>query len=869
MKTKNHPCPSIPCFFLRLLLKGQEFYEFYDDLNEIFQYMILTRSKWSANSWFWFRVLESVPGIIFNKTYWRLVMIKNYFKIALRNFRRNRAFSLINLGGYAVGMACCLLILIYIRHESSYDKYHKDGERIYRIVQDIRTKSANRVFAPIAPMVAPTLKSEYPEVKNAARILTTRPHLVRQENKIFYEDKFMYADQELFDVLTIPFAQGNSQGALTRPHTIIISQRMALKYFGETDPIGKTLEINKETYEITGVVVDPPSNTHLKYDLIASLETLADWEEMSNWYSTMFYTYLKLKPNVNMNEFTQQISHLADKHVGEQLHEWGDTYFYFLQPIDSIHLHSDLRYEIEPPGNPQYITIFTYVGMFILLIACLNFMNLSTARSEDRAKEVGLRKVIGAQRTNLIGQFLGESFLMTFLSLSLSLLIAWIAIPYINNLTENFLRFNELLTPPVFFALIGGVILIGLSAGIYPAFILSSIRPNSALKGRSRSSSHGYSLRAGLVIIQFTISVILIFGTLVVGQQFNYMRNQYLGFEKEQKLIIPLGSDVSVSNNYESIKDHFSDFPSISGATVSSSVPGRGVSNFAISLVGEEDSKNQSMFHLFFDHEFIPQYGIEMAAGRPFQMEMSTDIRGAFIINEAAVEALGWNRPEQALGKRLQTGFGGRTNPIIGVTKNFHYRGLQSKIEPLIMEFQPDLFRYLTLSLNTTNIKETFSFIEAQWKTKFPGIPYESFFLDSDFNQQYNTEEQVGKVFGLFTFLGLFIACLGLLGLASFTAKSRTKEIGIRKVLGANTFGIILMLSRQFTKYVLLSNIIAWPVAFYLMVKWLKNYAYRTSINISTFLLSGLMVFLIALLTVSFQSLKAAVTDPIDSIKYE
>lgn len=869
MKTKKHSPPLIPYSFLKLLLKGEEFYEFSGDIDEIYRYKLESQARWRARTWYWFRILESMPGIVIDKIYWRMIMIKNYFKIALRNFKRNKVYSLINVAGFAVGMACCLLILVYIRHELSYDRYHKDGERICRIVQDIRTKTTNRVFAPISPMVATTLKAEYPQVENAARVLTTRSRLVRREEKLFYEDRFMYADQELFDVLTIPLLRGNPQEALLRPNTLVISERMALKYFGHDDPLGKTLEINQQEYEVTGIAADPPANTHLKYDLIASMETLAEWEEMTNWYSTMFYTYLKLRPGVNADEFSQQISRLADKHVGEQLKEWGDTYHYFIQPLSSIHLHSHLRYEAEPPGNPLYVAIFSYVGLFILLIAGLNFMNLSTARSSNRAKEVGLRKVVGAQKPQLIGQFLGESLLVTILSLGLAMILTRITIPLINNLTGLTLKFGQLLTPVVMLTLIGGSVLVGLAAGMYPAFVLSAFRPVATIKGMRRSGSHGFALRTVLVITQFAISVALIFGTLVISRQFNFMKNQYLGFEKEQKLILPLRGGISVKENYESVKDFFSNHPSIAGATVSSSVPGRGVSNFAISLVGEEESKNQSMFHLYFDHDFIPQYGIEMVAGRAFQKEIRTDIQGAFLINEAAIKAFGWRSPEEAIGKRLQTGFGGRTNPIIGVTKNFHYRGLQSEVEPLVMEFHPSVFRYLTLSINISDLKETLAFVESQWKAMFPGYPYESFFLDTDFDQQYKAEEQVGNIFGIFTFLGLFIACLGLLGLASFTAESRTKEIGIRKVLGASTAGIAVMLSKQFTKWVLLSSIIAWPVAYYFMDRWLKNFAYRTSIDIATFIISGLLVLVIALLTVSYQSVRAAVANPADSLRYE
>jgi putative ABC transport system permease protein len=796
-------------------------------------------------------------------------MLRNYLKIALRNFQRHKGYSFINIAGFAIGMACCLLILIYVRHELSYDRYHKDVERIYRIVIDIRTQTANRVFSLVSPTVAPALKADFPQVEYAARAIPTSSRLVRKGDRFFYEDRFMYADQELFDIFTIPFIHGNPQEALTRPQTLVISERMAQKYFGSSSPIKETLEMNRKEYEITGVVADSPENTHLKYDFIASLETLKDWGEMTNWHSTMFYTYLKLKPKVNVEEFSQQVSRIADKYVGERLRSWGDTYHYFLQPISSIHLHSHLRYESEPPGNPIYIYILSFVGLFILLIACLNFMNLSTARAANRGKEVGLRKVVGAKKLQLIGQFLGESLLVAFLSLGLALVIARFAIPLLNNLTGISLSFDLFLNPFVLFSLICGAIMVGLAAGLYPAFVLSAFRPAVTLKGAMSSGSRDLALRKVLVVSQFAISVVLIIGTLTMYKQFKFMKNQYLGFEKDQKLILPLRGGINIKENYETVKDMFSKHSSITGATVSSNVPGRGVSNFSIKLVGEEDDKSQSMFHMYFDHDFIPDYGIEIVAGRAFQKGMSTDIRGAFLINEAAVKAFGLSNPEEALGKRLLTGYGGRVNPVIGVTKNFHYRGLQTEVEPLVMEFLPEAFDTVTLSLDIADLKESLAFVESQWKELFPENPFESFFLDVDFDRQYRADEQVGSIFGIFTFLGLSIACLGLLGLASFMAQSRIKEIGIRKILGASVAGIVFMLSKQFTKWVLLASIIAWPIAYFAMHSWLQEFAYRINIGILTFVLSAVLALLIALLTVSYQAIKAAISNPVDALRYE
>jgi putative ABC transport system permease protein len=496
-------------------------------------------------------------------------------------------------------------------------------------------------------------------------------------------------------------------------------------------------------------------------------------------------------------------------------------------------------------------------------------MNLSTARSANRAKEVGMRKVVGAKKFQLIGQFLGESLFVSLISLAFSMVIAKFAIPVINNVTGIALDFNQLLNPAVLISMIVGSILVGLAAGVYPALVLTAFRPIATLKGYLRSGSRGFTMRNVLVVVQFSISVVLIVGTLIMVRQFNFMKNQHLGFEKEQKLVLPLRGGISIQENYETVKDLFSKHPSLSDASVSSTVPGRSVSNFGVSLVGEEDPKNQSMFHMYFDHDFVPNYEIEMVAGRAFQKDMSTDIAGAFLINEAAVTAFGWSSPEEALGKRLRTGFGGRVNPIIGVTKNFHYRGLQTNVEPLVMEFLPEMFRYVTLSIDISNLKETLAFIESQWKSMYSNNPFENFFLDTDFDQQYRSDEQVGRIFGIFTVLGLFIACLGLLGLTSFTAEQRTKEIGIRKILGASVPCIVTMLTKQFTKWVLLANCLAWPIAYYIMSRWLKNFAYRTDIHLLIFVLSGLLVLGVALLTVSFQSVRAAIANPAESLRYE
>jgi putative ABC transport system permease protein len=870
MKHKKGNPPALAVWLIKHIFPDDDRIYLTEDFEEIFRDLLKEKGQVSALCWCWGQFFTSLPLFIFRSIYWRTVMLKNYLKIAWRNVHKHKGYSLMNITGLAVGMACCFMIFLYVHHELSYDRYHKDSDRIYRIAMDIRAETDNRLFASISPMVAPALIDNYPQVEIAARVMPWRGVLVKRDNISFYEDRSMFADQELFDIFTIPFIVGNPQDALTRPMALVISQKMAHKYFGTENPLGKTLNINNQLdMEVTGVVADSPENTHLKYDLIVSLKLIERQPFMTNWHMTTAYTYLKLKPAADVDAFSRQVSRLADPFVGESLASAGRVYHYFLQPVPSIHLNSHLRFEIEASGNPVYLYIFSVVGLFILLIACLNFINLTTAWSVTRAREVGIRKVVGANRRQLINQFLGESMLMTLTALFIAIGLLRLSLPTINHLAGSVISFSILLNQTLLLVLFGVAVFVGLASGIYPAFVISRFKPVATVKGASLKGRRHPLLRSVLVAVQFSISIFLVIGTLVVYKQLNFMQNKHLGFDKEQKLVLPLRGALSINNNYETIKNEFLTQSSVTGVTFSSNVPGRGASNFNIRLLGEENDKSQDMFHWYFDDDFIAEYGIEIIAGRGFQKNMSTDVEGAFLINNAALKAFGWSTPEEAIGKRLETGNGGRVNPIIGVTADFHYRGLQQIVEPLIIEFLPGHFQYMTVSINTDNLDETLALVESQWKELFPANPYQSFFLDADFDSQYRSEKQAGQISGVFTFLGLFIACLGLLGLASFTAKQRTKEIGIRKVMGASVGRIAIMLGKEFVKWVLLSCIIACPIAYWAAEKWLHHFAYRMDLNAWIFILSCLAAVAISALTVSYQSVKAATANPVDSLRYE
>jgi putative ABC transport system permease protein len=734
---------------------------------------------------------------------------------------------------------------------------------------DIRTKTANRLFAPISDTAGPALAKDYPQVEAVARVWPRSSRLVKRDDVLGYEDLFMFADATLFDVLTVPLVRGDARTALAGPGSLVITEKMAGKYFGAADPVGRRLNVNGQDFEVTAVAADPPSTTHLPYGLIASMATIANERYMNNWHSTMFYTYLKLRPGVDAAGFGKLVSRLADSYVKEQLDAWGTEYHYFLQPVRGLHLAAPLRYEVEPPSNPVTLTILSVVGLFTLLIAALNFMNLATARSANRAREVGLRRVVGAERRQLVAQFLGEAVLFALAAMGMALVAVRLALPALNVLTGAELSWRDLVSPATLALWGAGAVGVGLAAGLYPAFLLSSFRPVTTLRGGLARGRSGLVLRTVLVVVQFSISSALIVGTLFMQKQFRFMKGQDLGFDKTQKLVVPLRGGISVRTNYADVKNAFRGGPGVKGVALSSTVPGRTVSNFAIEIAGQADNKNQSMFHLYFDDEFVPLYGIPLVAGRAFEKDLATDVAETFLINEAAVKAFGWSRPEEALGKRLRTGYGGRTLTIIGVTKDFHYRGLQAPVEPLAMEFNPAMFSSLTIEVEAAGVAAARSFVERTWKEIFPGRPFESFFLDADFDRQYRADERAGRIFGAFMILGLFVACLGLFGLASFTAESRTREIGVRKVLGASSASVVALLSRQFAVWVLAADLLAWPAAYLFVDRWLRNFAYRTSIGWETFALSGLAVLGLALLTTSLQTVRAASADPAVSLKYE
>ncbi|MEE9441904.1 MAG: ABC transporter permease [candidate division Zixibacteria bacterium] len=800
-------------------------------------------------------------------------MFKNYLKVAFRNLLRHKGFSFINIMGLALGFACCVFIFLYINHETSYDSYHPDNDRIFRVAKHIKRDANEQSFAWVNMLVAPTLKETYPEVLHAGRGHRQRPTKVSFEDKFFMEENIQHIEPDLLNILKIDFIDGNPKQALERPNTAIITDCFAARYFGDENPVGKSLLVDTLSYEITGLIKNAPSNTHFKYEFLGSWETIQSggFFRMGNELIRMAWdmpgnaiTYIKLAPGTDVADFENKICGLIHQYNDAGLKERGQTVALFLQPITDIHLHSNMTWEKDPPGNLLYVYIFSAVGILILFIAATNFVNLSTARSTNRSTEVGMRKIIGANRAQLVGQFLGESLLVTILGLIIGLVFAEIALQKFNEISGMSFTGASFFHKDTILFIIGIVGFIGIAAGCYPAFVLSSLKPLSIVKGKLKSGLGGVWMRRISVVFQFAIAVFLIAGTLFVFDQVNFMKNQHLGFDKEQKLIIEMPTDVVTRDSYSGVKSEFLNHPSIEGATFSSSVPGRWRYLWNTYPAGKQETNSHSINHMQVDYDFLSEYDIQLLTGRAFSKEHG-DAFGAWIINEAAAKTFGWGTAENALDKHLFE----ENHSIVGIIKDYHFHGLQEAIGPLALFPIGDDFRYLSLRVETNELSETVANIKTTYEELFPGTIFNYFFLDKEFNLQYRREEQIGSLFGWFTSLGIFIACLGLFGLSSFLTEQRTKEIGIRKVLGASISGIVRLMTKEYIWLVIISNVIAMPIAWYAMNRWLDNFAYRIEIGWETMAYAGISAIIIAVATVSFQAIKAALANPVESIKYE
>lgn len=794
-------------------------------------------------------------------------MIKNYLKIAFRNLWRHRVFSFLNIMGLTVGMTACFLIFLYIKFELSYDSFHTKHERIYRLVSDIKTPTEVINAGGPSWAVPPNVKDEFADVESFARVASDDDLLVRKGDIKFQEENAVWADSTFFQIFDFQLTRGDRNTVLNEPFNVVISESTAKKYFGKEDPIGQSLIVGGDGFpvKVTGIMKNIPENSQIKGDLIFSMSTIKKkWNENldKQWGSYGSKAFLLLKPGVDAKNLQARFPAFLEKRNGTEMKKSQMYPTLILEPLRDVYLKSTR--DGNTTGNINNVYIFSVVAAFILLIACINFVNLTTARSTERAKEVGIRKVVGAARTQLARQFIGESVLLCLIAFLIAIGVSSLLLPLFNELSGKTVSQGVFDKPAYLFMLFVAAIVIGFIAGIYPALVLSSFQPVTVLKGRFATGSRGTLLRKGLVVAQFAISVALIIGTIVVYNQMSYMRNRELGFSKDQVLVINSSNDKAKNAFNEAIRS----IPGVKSTVLSSSVPGSGNPGAYSEIENNKGDLQIANLDLYFvDFGYIEQYKIKLLAGRAFSKEFGTDTTQAMVLNEAAIKMFGYSSPDQAIGRRFKQW--GREGKIIGVIQDFHFRSLQQPIKPLSMRIEPGGSNLISANVSTANLPATISAIEGKWKSLIPNRPFSYYFLDEFFDRQYRGEERFGNLFFNFAILAIFISCLGLLGLASYSTMQRTKEIGIRKVMGASVHGIINLLSKEFLVLVLLSFFIAMPVAWYLMNSWLEDFAYRTTISWWVFVLAGAIAVFIAIFTVSFQAIKAAIANPVKSLRTE
>ena len=802
-------------------------------------------------------------------------MFLNYLKIAFRSLKKNKGYSFINIFGLAVGIACCILILLFIRNELSYDKYNKNYDRIYRIHLTARISNNELNPATSCAPCGPTFVSEIPEVENFVRIRNYGFPVIRYKDKAFSEEKFYWVDSSFFDIFTVHFIEGDPKTALNQPNKVVITKSTARKYFGSEDPIGKILNSdNRRNYMVTGVIEDFPANSTIHMDFLGSLSSY-NVDNDRTWLSNNYYTFILVREGADPDALNKKIYDISKAHIGPQLNQilgitydqmvqGGSRYNFVLQPLGDIHLRSDQTNEMEPVSDILYIYIFSIIAFAILIIACINFTNLSTARSSGRAKEVGIRKTLGSSQVLLIRQFLIETILMSFLAMLLALILVELFIPTFNNIAGKHLAldiFSNYYSIPL---LIIFVLFVGFLAGSYPAFVLSSLVPVKVLRGGLQRSNKSV-LRNFLVILQFSISIFLIVGTFIVESQLNYIQNKKLGFNRDQILIVKKTDDIG--RYMHSFKNDLIQISGVTDVSNSTNIPGDHFSDTAFQREGSGPDEVHDINVLYTDYDFINTYQIKMKEGRFFSRDFPSDTMSV-VMNEEAVKTIGLKDP---VGKNLLRIGDAPKLRIIGVTNDFNFQSLHRKIEPLVIGlFRSTGFgRFVSLRFRPQNTQSIIQNISSIWHKYAGNQAFEYSFFNDEFARLYASEERTGQIFTIFSVLAIFIASLGLLGLAAFTAEQRTKEIGIRKVLGASVPEIILLLTKEFTKWVLIANIIAWPAAYFFMNSWLEDFAYRISFNIWIFVLAGTSALLIAVITVSYQAIKAATANPVKSLRYE
>jgi len=803
-------------------------------------------------------------------------MFRNYFKITWRNLIRHKGFSFINISGLAVGMACCILIMMYVAEESSYDDFHENGDRIFRANTISSIGTNTRSYRVVPAVFGEGVAESIPEIEYATRISTMGSVRFRYQNQEHEVSNLELVDPAFFKVFFYEFVAGDPGTALDKPDSLVITEETASRIFGEQDPLGKILapavdNADVNPFQVTGVVKNIPRNSHVQFDALANIkgfQYITNSEEppafLLDPYFCRLETFFLMREDFDFRETEEKIDSVAQEKWGEIYKKHGTTRQFFLLNIRDIHLRSPNEDERFSAGDIQNVYLFSAIALLVLLIACFNFINLSTARSANRATEIGIRKVIGSQRSQLVKQFLFESVLMSLAGLVIGVLLVLLFLPFFNNLVGKEMEIGALLQFSVLAGILGIVLLTGFVAGSFPAFILSAFDPIKVLKGKLRSASKNIVLRKTLVVFQFSISVFMIIGVITVIKQLDYIKNTSLGFHKEQMAVI-----TSPGDNSDVLRQKILQNPGVESVTFSGNVPGIFIGYMPFNP-SREDTQKEAMraFQMIAGYDFLKTYDLELKWGRNFSREFATDAEDAIIINEKTADILGWG--EDAIGKKLyNVADNNREKTVIGVVKDFHLMSLKQEISPLVLELEPELYRFVSVKLNPDSIPQTLAFLEEVFREVRPDREFSYYFIDDAFRQMYPEEEKVGQIYLTFGLLAIFVASLGLFGLSSFAAAQRTKEIGVRKVLGASIREIVIMLSKEFTGLILLANFLAWPLAYFVMHGWLRSFAYRIGVTWDIFLVSGLLAMAIGLLTISYQSVKAAVSNPANSLRYE
>jgi putative ABC transport system permease protein len=807
-------------------------------------------------------------------------MLRNYFKVALRNLWRYKGFSLINILGLTIGIVGCLVIGLFVNDELKFDKFINDGDNIYRVYLKTTTSSGTTSSANTPPVFAPYMQQHYPEVASTTRLLMwSGKKLMEAGDERGYEEKGFIADSTFFEMFPLEFVKGDSRHGLEGRLSIVISDQLAKKYFKKTDPVGQVIKLDKVDFIVRGVFAPLPEHFHLDFNYMLSIAS-ADLpsDRLERWGWQQFFTYVRLKPNSDVNLLQNKFHTAVIKEAHPQTKEHGFTFLPYFQPLKNIHLGSAaFAYDNAKRGNETYVKGLTVIALFVLIIACFNFINLATARSFRRAKEIGLRKVVGADRSQLVVQYTAETIFLALIAIMLATIATVFIIPYLNNFTGKSIRFNPFTDPLLGLALVAFAVLIGFLSGLYPALVMSGFQPIRVLKGlkptKNANTSSG-TIRQALVIGQFALSAFLIVSTVIVYRQINFLHQKDLGFSKDQLLYFDVRG--GVASNSQVFKDELKSFPGVIGVTGGYGLPGDAVAGDGITVPGKDGDQSYSAVQLIVDYDYIRTMDLKIIAGRSFSKDFATDAEEAFIINETAVRELGFRSPEKALGQRLNWDkwIPDSINPVkkgkvIGVVKDFHVKSLHEKLSTTVLQIYPPVLEKMAVKVSTENLAATINSIKSVWNRLAPDYPFDYKFLDENFAVMYSQEDKLSTLLLVFTGMAVFVGCMGLFGLTAFAAEQRVKEIGIRKVLGASVAGIVTMLCGSFLRPVIIAFIIAFPLSWWIMNGWLQDFPYRVSISWVVYLVAAFTALAIALVTISFQSIRAATADPVKNLRTE